>query len=213
MTAMRGRRRPQHPTSHGRCPLPTERKPHDVHVASPDRHAIGRRVCSRDVHTSEDSTAQHGFPACLQLQTSGRPAYGDSRAVHQSRVELQGAGRVLPNDATQPNPRHTCSSSAKLWISTTIEPRFYTYAKADQRPDIVFHLPRAVATDVSVVHPSGEEGKATRPESEGENRDTRSSGEGTQSRFYPVCDGHIWCAGQVLQRIDKVVEEVRSHSS
>jgi hypothetical protein len=59
--------------------------------------------------------------------------------------------------------RDTLAAVARNFgISTTIEPRFYTYEKADRRPDIVFHLPRAVATDVSVVHPSGEEGRATR---------------------------------------------------
>jgi hypothetical protein len=60
--------------------------------------------------------------------------------------------------------RDTLAAVARNFgISTTIEPTFYTYdSSSHKRPDIVFHLPRAVATDVSVVHPSGPEGESTR---------------------------------------------------
>jgi ribonuclease HI len=60
--------------------------------------------------------------------------------------------------------RDTLAAVARMFgISTTIEPTFYAYScTSNPRPDIVFHLPRAVATDVSVVFPVGEEGESTR---------------------------------------------------
>jgi hypothetical protein len=60
--------------------------------------------------------------------------------------------------------RDTLAAVARTFgITTTLEPTFYVYDCAShRRPDIVFHLPRAVATDVSVVFPVGEEGESVR---------------------------------------------------
>jgi ribonuclease HI len=60
--------------------------------------------------------------------------------------------------------RDTLAAVARNFgISTTVEPTFYIYDSSSQRrPDIVFHLPRAVATDVAVVHPTGAAGESAK---------------------------------------------------
>ena len=46
-------------------------------------------------------------------------------------------------------------------ITATLEPRFYSYESGNCRPDITFHtLPRAIATDVSIVYPDTDPGIA-----------------------------------------------------
>jgi len=58
--------------------------------------------------------------------------------------------------------RDTIAAIARSYgISTTIEPRFYNYETGRCRPDITFHvMPKAIATDVSIVYPEIEAGVA-----------------------------------------------------
>ena len=46
-------------------------------------------------------------------------------------------------------------------IWTTVEPRGFSYASGlRQRPDIIFHTPKPITTDVTVVNTSGDVGLA-----------------------------------------------------
>jgi len=58
--------------------------------------------------------------------------------------------------------RDTIAAIARSYgITTTIEPKFYSYETGRCRPDITFHvMPKAIATDVSIVYPEIEAGVA-----------------------------------------------------
>jgi hypothetical protein len=89
-------------------------------------------VCAREPMGSVDDFINHAL-SCKQL--SSYP-----QATRHNRI------------------RDTLAAVVRTYgISLTLEPTFYVYTDVNgrqMRPDIVFHTPVAVATDITVVHPA-----------------------------------------------------------
>jgi hypothetical protein len=104
-----------------------------------------------------------------------------------------------------------CSNSYGVW--TTAEPRCFEYDNGlDQRPDIIFHTPQAIVTDVSVTNSVDEHGSAAKDAAEKKMK-THAAAVQNKGMIFIPCAMEIWghIDRSVVDLIEAIAKQLPTH--